>query len=244
MPDEQARAAQSKQRGKEAAAMVESGKKLSSVRKFIAEQGDKEAEGRRINATIGKAAGFDSDPVKLHDGGVVPKTGVYSLEKDETVIPKDGHISTVLTEALASAQHESEGLARSGRWERLDDGSFLVYFTCDGGEEPKVSKDLKFSAPDLDEFKELLDNFVGGEKDEDEKPDKKEMPSYAMGGLVTEKGMVEPGEFVIPANTVAGLQGGLGAKPKPEPIFKKPMTFAPSAAPEPMPKERMPRQIF
>jgi hypothetical protein len=74
MPNgEQQRADLAKSRGKQAAGMLKSGASLSKTRSFIAEQGSQESEARRINATVGKSAGYKTDPVstipkKSHPG--------------------------------------------------------------------------------------------------------------------------------------------------------------------------------
>jgi len=97
MATEQERAALAKSRGKEAAGMLKSGASTASVRSFVSAQGDKESEARRINRTIGKEAGFKSDPMSFKHGGTVPKTGIYKLHKGEEVIPvgENGNTASV-----------------------------------------------------------------------------------------------------------------------------------------------------
>src|SRR5690242_15559601 len=87
MATEQQRAERSKARGEQAARMLKSGQPLAKVRQYISAQGDQEAEARRINSTIGKAAGFSSDPMSFESGGIIPKTGIYKLHAGERVIP-------------------------------------------------------------------------------------------------------------------------------------------------------------
>jgi hypothetical protein len=88
MANEQDRADLSKSRGKYAAGI----KNPEAKRAFIAEQGNKEAEARFINATIGKKAGYKTDPItSFKKGGKVKKTGVYKLHKGERVIAAKSH---------------------------------------------------------------------------------------------------------------------------------------------------------
>jgi hypothetical protein len=84
---ESERAARSFVRGKQAARMIKTGVSGDKVRSYISAQGDRETEGRQINATIGKAAGYKSDVASFKHGGKVKKTGIYKLHKGERVVP-------------------------------------------------------------------------------------------------------------------------------------------------------------
>jgi len=86
MANEQSRAETSISRGKQAARMLKAGVSNKKVQSYIADQGNREAADRRTNATIGKAAGYDSDPISMKTGGKVHKTGIYKLHKGETVM--------------------------------------------------------------------------------------------------------------------------------------------------------------
>jgi hypothetical protein len=86
--DEQDRAQTSKNRGKFAAGMVEAGTSKEKVRAYIAEQGNKETKARKINATIGKSAGYSSDPVSFKRGGKVKRGGRARVHKGEEVLTK------------------------------------------------------------------------------------------------------------------------------------------------------------
>ncbi len=86
MANEDKRAETSKARGQQAARMIKSGTSMKKVRSYISEQGNKETEGRRINATVGKSAGFTSDPVSFKRGGKVKRGGRARVHRGEKVL--------------------------------------------------------------------------------------------------------------------------------------------------------------
>jgi hypothetical protein len=86
--DETTRAETSESRGKQAARMIKSGSSMDKVRSYISEQGDKEAAGRQMNATIGKAAGYKSDPASYKRGGKVKRGGQARVHKGERILTR------------------------------------------------------------------------------------------------------------------------------------------------------------
>lgn len=103
-------------------------------------------------------------PGKMHNGGVVKKTGKILLEKGEKVLPKENSMKAM--DKLGTPKSAEKKAKVTGmKIDRLDDGTYHVEHYMDHGSEgAKIERNPRYSHQNLDGLKKHLDTHWMDEK--------------------------------------------------------------------------------